>query len=298
MDGVNGGNRVNDKNQMFNHMQLGAIRVTTLADGFRHIAPIPDGWILNAGREEIDAELVRAGLTPGELVNSFNPVVLTGPSFCALSDTGNGPQPAGSTSGRLGESLAAAGIERGSIDTVVISHCHGDHVLGLLDAQGRSAFPGAQVLVPGVEWRFWMDDAERARAPAGRMAGLFDTNRRILSAVADQTRVYEWDEEILPGVTAVGTPGHSIGHTSFMVESEGQRLFVQSDMTHVPYLFIPHPGWRAAYDQDPAQAEATRRTMLDRLAREHIMVQGFHFPFPSRGFVEPDGDAFRYVPAP
>ena len=282
----------------FHPMTLGAIRVTTVADGFRRIAPLPAGWVLNAGMEEIDAELQKAGLPPGEVINSFNPVVLTGPSFCALFDTGNGPQPPGSTSGRLGGSLAAAGIARADIDTVVISHCHGDHVLGLLDEEGRPAFPGARILVPGVEWRFWMDDTERARAPAGRMAGLFDSNRRILGAVADQVQTYEWDDEILPGVTAVGTPGHSIGHTSFMVESQGERLFIQSDMTHVPFLFLPHPGWHAAYDQDPALAETTRRTMLGRLAREHIIVQGFHFPFPSRGYVERSGDGFRYVPAP
>jgi glyoxylase-like metal-dependent hydrolase (beta-lactamase superfamily II) len=282
----------------FHHVQFGAIGVTTLADGFRRIAPIPEGWILNAEPAEIDAELARAGLPPGEVINSFNPVVLTGPTFCALIDTGNGPQPPGSTSGRLPESLAAAGIARDAIDTIVISHCHGDHVLGLLDAGGGPAFPRARVLVPGVEWRFWMDDAERARAPAGRMAGLFENNRRILGAVEKQVRTYEWDEEILPGVTAVGTPGHSIGHTSFNVESEGARLFIQSDMTHVPFLFLPHPGWHAAYDQDPVAAEATRRAMLDRLARERIMVQGFHFPFPSRGHVERDGEGFRYVPAP
>ena len=123
-------------------------------------------------------------MPPGEVTNSFNPVVLTGPAFCALIDTGNGPQPPGSTCGWLRENLVAAGIAPDGIDTVVISHCHGDHVLGLLDPQGRPAFPGARVLVPGVEWRFWMDDAELARAPAGRMAGLFDSNRRILGAVA------------------------------------------------------------------------------------------------------------------
>ena len=281
----------------FQHLQLAAIRVTTLADGFRRIAPIPEGWILNAKPGEVDAELRRAGLPPGEVINSFNPVVLTGPSFCALIDTGNGPQPPGSTSGWLRGSLAAAAISPAGIGTVVISHCHGDHVLGLLDAEGRPAFPGARILVPGVEWRFWMDDAERVRAPTGRMAGLFDSNRRILGAVADQLRTYEWGEEILPGVTAVGTPGHSIGHTSFMVESDNDRLFIQSDMTHVPFLFMPNPGWHAAYDQDPKVAEATRRDMLARLARERVMVQGFHFPFPSRGYVERDGDGFRYVPA-
>jgi glyoxylase-like metal-dependent hydrolase (beta-lactamase superfamily II) len=281
----------------FQHRQVGAIRATTVVDGYRRIAPIPDRWILNAGPAEIDAALMQAGLPPNEIINSYNPLVLTGSGFCALFDTGNGPQPAGVTSGWLGESLKAADIAWGSIDTIVISHCHGDHVLGLLDAAGRSAFAQAKILVPGVEWRFWMDDAEQARAPEGRMAGLFKANRRILGAVADQITVYEWGDEILPGVTAVGTPGHSIGHTSFMVESEGERLFVQSDMTHVPYLFMPNPGWQAAYDQDPVAAEAVRREMLDRLARERILIQGFHFPFPSRGFVERQGDGFRFIPA-
>jgi hypothetical protein len=82
-----------------------------------------------------------------------------------------------------------------------------------------------------------------------------------------------------------------------MVESNGEKLFVQSDVTNLPALFVRHPGWRAGFDQDAAQAEATRRGTLSRLAAEKIMVQGFHFPFPCRGIYEADGDGFRLVPA-
>lgn len=272
---------------------VGDIRVVTVADGVRRF-PLPDGFITNAGPDAINGALRAAGLPQGEITTPFNPVVVETAGRRALIDTGNGSA-AGrgpdATNGLLLRSLAAAGIEPGSVDTLVISHFHGDHVNGIAD------FPGARVLVPKPEWDFWMDDAAMAAAPPGRMAQLFEANRKVFAACRDRVGFYEWGEAVLPGVTAEGTPGHSAGHTSFTVESGGERLFIQSDVTNQPALFVAHPGWHAAFDADPVQAEATRRRVLDRAAAGRVLVQGFHFPFPSRGFIEKQGDGYRLVPA-
>ena len=283
----------------FKHAALGDIQVTTVADGVRNF-PLPDGFILNATREEINAALRAASLPADEITIPFNPVIVTTESHRVLIDAGNGAQAAlapGATNGLLMASLAAASIDPDSIDIVIISHFHGDHVMGLVAPEGGPAFPRARIVVPAPEWNFWMDDSEMARAQMGRMAQLFQANRRIFQAVGQQVSQYEWGEEIIPGITAVGTPGHSIGHTSFVIASGSRRMFVQSDLTNHPALFMPNPGWHAAFDQDAIQAEATRRSTLDMLATEKMLVQGFHFPFPSRGFIEKRGAGYRLIPS-
>ena len=187
-------------------------------------------------------------------------------------------------------------MSNAAIDTVIISHYHGDHMNGLLKADNTPAFPNAEILVPANEHKYWMDDGEMSRAPKGRIEGLFKNARRVFSGdVAKRVRTYEWDKEVVPGVMAVGTPGHSPGHTSFVVSSGSSKVFVQSDLTHVPYLFVRNPGWHAFYDQDAVMAEATRRKMLDMLAAEKMMVQGFHFPFPAQAYIEKTATGYREV---
>jgi glyoxylase-like metal-dependent hydrolase (beta-lactamase superfamily II) len=279
----------------FSAIDLGGVTVTTLADGSRTL-PLTEGFILNAGTTEINLALAEAGLPPDQLTILFNPIVITTAEHRVLIDTGNGPQPSGSTAGHLMASLAAASIAPESIDLVVISHFHGDHVNGLLDAAGADAFPNATITVPRVEWDFWMSDAEMARATPGRMTQLFQANRKIFTGVTRTVTQYDWGTDIIAGVAAIGTPGHSIGHTSFMITGTAGKLFVQSDLTNNPALFVRHPGWHAGFDQDPVLAEATRRKTLSMLAAEKILVQGFHFPFPSRGTIAADGDGFRYIP--
>ncbi len=279
------------------HIDVGDVRVTTVADGFRQF-PLPEGLIVNASVDEINTALVAAGMPAGQITLHFNPVLITSGKQTALVDTGNGiaaSQAAGSTVGQLNASLAAAGITLESIDTVIISHFHGDHIAGLLTADGSSAFPHARILVPVPEFAYWMDDAKMAAA--GPLAQAFATTRKIFETVASQVSQYAWGDEIMPGVKAVGTPGHTPGHTSFMVESGGKRLFILSDVTNHPALFVTHPGWHARFDMDGNQAEATRRETLAMLAQGKILAQGFHFPFPSRAFIEKDGEGYRIVPS-
>jgi glyoxylase-like metal-dependent hydrolase (beta-lactamase superfamily II) len=109
---------------------------------------------------------------------------------------------------------------------------------------------------------------------------------------------YEWGKEAAPGLLAVETIGHTPGHTSFILSSGSDKVFIQSDVTNHPALFVVNPGWRAFFDQDPAQAETTRRKTYDMLVAEKMRVQGFHYPFPANGFVEKDGNGYRLVPAP
>src|SRR5262249_45773599 len=154
--------------------------------------------------------------------------------------------------------LKAAGIDRNAIDIALISHFHGDHINGLLTADNKPAFPNAEIMVPAAEWKYFMDDGEMSRAPAGRMQEVFKNLRRVFDALGRKVTPYEPGKEITAGITSVATPGHTPGHNSHVISSGSAKVFVQGDLTHVPYLFVRNPGWHAFYDQDPVMAEATR----------------------------------------
>jgi glyoxylase-like metal-dependent hydrolase (beta-lactamase superfamily II) len=279
--------------------RVGAIEVVVVADGER-TSPVAEGFVLNAPLEEVQRAYAAHGIRDGCGTTPFNPTLIRSGGTTVLVDTGMGAAVAaqpGATAGFLMRRLGALGIGPDDVDIVIVSHFHGDHVNGLLAPDGGPAFPGAEISVPAPEWSFWMDDDERSRATPGRMRDLFANNRRVFEPLAGRVRTHSWDDEVVAGVTAVGTPGHSIGHTSYLVSSEGESVFLIQDVSNHPALSLEHPGWHLAFDQDPVEAERTRRRTLDRLVQERMPVQGFHFPFPGHALVEPDGDAYRAVPA-
>jgi glyoxylase-like metal-dependent hydrolase (beta-lactamase superfamily II) len=278
--------------------QVGDIEVTVLTDGFRMV-PVDDKYLRNASAADLAAQLKAGGQPADKMKNTYSPIVLTTAGKRVLFDTGNGEAAVKQSNGERGTlniNLAAAGIDRNAIDVVVISHFHGDHVNGLLAADGKAAFPKAEIKVPEVEWKFWMDDGAMSRASPGRMTELFQNNRRVFDALGRKVTVYKWEDEVVPGVTAKGTPGHSIGHTSFVVASGDKRVFVQSDVCNNAYVFAPRPDWQGFFDQDGAQAAATRRRVYDMLAAERLPVQAFHFPFPALARIEKAGEGYRVTP--
>jgi glyoxylase-like metal-dependent hydrolase (beta-lactamase superfamily II) len=282
----------------FHRYNIGHIEVTVLSDGFRMV-PVDDKYLRNASTADLVSVLAAAGQPTDKMKNSYSPIVLTTGGKRVLIDTGNGEAAMAQSKGErgcLGESLAAAGINRAAIDVVVISHFHADHVNGLLTADNKPAFANAEILVPEVEWRFWMDDGEMSRASPGRMTELFANNRRVFDALGRKVTPYAWDTEVAPGVRAVGTPGHSIGHTSYIVSSGGKTLFVQQDICNNAYVFAPHPDWQGFFDQDPPKAAATRRLVYDMLVADKLPVQAYHFPFPALYRVEKAGDGYRVTP--
>jgi glyoxylase-like metal-dependent hydrolase (beta-lactamase superfamily II) len=278
--------------------KVGDIEIIAVADGQR-TAPVDPAFVTNVPIEEVKASLNADGMPKDQFTTIFTPTVIRTAGKTIVVDTGMGAAAAAqpnATFGFLMRNLASVGIGANDVDLVVISHFHGDHVNGLLAPDGGPAFPKAQVSVPEVEWKFWMDDAEMGRAPAGRMADLFKNNRRVFGPVKDRVITHAWDKELAPGVTAIGTPGHSIGHTSYMVESKGERVFLIQDVANHPFLSLHNPHWYPWFDQDLAQSEATRRKTFDWLAAEKIPVQAFHFPFPGRARIEKTAKAYRAVP--
>jgi glyoxylase-like metal-dependent hydrolase (beta-lactamase superfamily II) len=283
----------------FYRYKLGAMEITVLSDGVARV-PVTDAFIPNVKTEEVKAALAEAFMDRDVFIGPYNPIVINTGSRLVVVDMGTGEANYRATKGVAGQLLVnmeAAGIDPKAIDTVLISHYHGDHINGLLRADNSLAFPNAEVLVPALEHKYWMDDGEMSRSATQRIADNFKNVRRVMSGeVLKRLRTYEWDKEVLPGVTAVGTPGHTPGHTSHIVSSGPATVYVQADVTHAPFLFARHPGWHAFYDHEPIQAEATRRKVYDMLAAEKMTVQGFHYPFPSVAHVEKTATGYQEIP--
>src|ERR1700753_1868477 len=285
----------------FYRYKVGDIVVTVVSDG-KNVFPLTDAFITNAKKDDVAAALEKAFMPPGMMAIYFAPLVIQSGGKTVVIDTGTGALSKVNSKGNNGlfhDNLAAAGVDAKAVDMVVSSHFHPDHLNGLLTAEGEAAFPNAEVLVPATEWKFWMDDGEMSRAPAGRMQGLFKNNRNIFEAgLKKKVTPYEWGKEVAPGLLAVETVGHTPGHTSYVLSSGSDKVFIQSDVTNNPNPFATHPGWHAFFDQDGEVAEKTRRRVYDMLVADKLPVQAFHYPFPGLAHLEKEGDGYRVVPAP
>jgi glyoxylase-like metal-dependent hydrolase (beta-lactamase superfamily II) len=252
-------------------------------------------FVTNAPLEQVKALLASQGLPTDYVDIPFTPFVIVAGGRRILMDTGfadNGPP----STGKLVANMAAAGLKPDDIDTIILSHYHGDHINGIRNKAGQLVFPKAKIMVPAPEHAFWMDDARMESAPPA-MKGAFQNVRRVLATVpADQLVRFEPGAEVAPGITSVAAFGHTPGHTLFTVKSEGQSFAYVADLTNVPSLFARSPDWSVTFDMDKEMARATRRKIFDMVVKEKMMAGGFHFPFPAFGSIESAGNGYAFKP--
>jgi glyoxylase-like metal-dependent hydrolase (beta-lactamase superfamily II) len=288
------------QNAGFYRYKVGSIEVTVVTDG-ANTFKFGDNHLTNKTRDDLNKALEAAFYPKDLMTTPYNPIVVNTSGKLIVIDTGTGEaayERSKGVTGQVQTNLKAAGIDRNAVDMVIISHFHGDHINGLITADKKLAYPNAEVLVPAAEWKFFMDDGEMSRATGDRMKAVFAGARNVFDAIGRKVTPYEAGKEIAPGITAVATPGHTPGHTSHIIASGNDKIFVQGDVTHVPWVNARNPGWHVFYDQDAAMAEATRRKVYDMLVAERMRVQGFHYPFPSLAYVEKSGDGYREIMVP
>lgn len=273
--------------------RLGDFEIVVVSDGTRSYR-IEASFIRNATVDEINAALNAGGLTPGTMTVEFNALAVKVGAGWTLIDTGNGAHRF-ETTGRMPANLAAAGIGPEDVETILISHFHPDHINGLRTAAGAPAYPKAQVKVPAREWAFWMEN-DGGRSSERELRGHFENAERVLRGLEDQITSFEWDSEVVPGIRALASVGHTPGHTSFMISSGPERLFVLGDAINQPALYVTHPDWQSKADVEGETAVRTRWELLQWLAAERTLFVGFHFPFPSVGHIQESGNGYRYAP--
>ncbi len=283
----------------FYRYKVGSYECTSINDGARSF-PLPDTFVTNVKKDEALAAAEASYMPQGMVTVPFNPQLINTGSKLVLIDTGNGIanfEPTKGAVGRTLQNLAAAGADPKSIDIVLLSHLHPDHTNGIRAADGSMAFPNAEIMVPAVEWKFWMSDENAAKAESNTMMKNYFANvKKTFAGIESKVTQYEWGKEVAPGITSIATPGHTPGHTSFAVASGNSKVLIQSDVTNIPEFFLRNPDWHVVYDTDPDLAQATRHKFYDMAAAEKAMVVGFHFTFPSIGHVEKDGAKYRLVP--
>lgn len=281
----------------FYRTRVGDLMVTRINDG-QFARPKPtEGFVRNASAEDVAAALRDAYLPAEALTIPITFMAVEGGGHTVLIDTGTGGQLM-PTAAHGARNMTAAGIDRAAVTHVVVSHFHPDHIGGLTAADGKAAFPNAEILVPDAEWAFWMDDGAMSRAPEA-MQGTFRLVRgRFAAYPAERIRRYAPEAEVVPGIQAIAAPGHTPGHTVYAVASGGRQLMVLSDTSNHPALFVRNPGWHVVFDMDPVLAEGNRRRLFDRVAADRAPVVAYHFPFPGVGHIRTRERGFEYEPAP
>jgi glyoxylase-like metal-dependent hydrolase (beta-lactamase superfamily II) len=227
----------------------------------------PNGTEADYRREYADI-----GLSLDDADSSLNVLLAKIGAETVLVDSGEGR---GQNRGFLLESMRLAGIAPESVTLVVITHAHGDHVLGLLSDEQKPNFPNASYVISKPEMGSWQ----------ARIDERFEDQRPIANMMREKgLRLIEMDAQIVPGLSAVPIPGHTPGQIGVLVESEGEKLIALADMLHSPMQFA-HPEWSPMFDADTSRSGPVRRDTLRRAATENMLVLFYHLTFPGLGRV-------------
>jgi glyoxylase-like metal-dependent hydrolase (beta-lactamase superfamily II) len=272
---------------------VGAFEITALYDG----QILLDTKLLkNVTPKQIQvllARMFRTTPTPTAviafLVNTGDKLVLVDAGAAKLF---------GPSLGQVLTNLKAAGYDASQIDAVLLTHLHGDHAGGLLGPDGQIAFPNAQVHVAKQDADHWLSADVTAKAPEG-MKPFYKMAQDAVAPYVKAGRLvtFEGDAEILPGVRPVAQHGHTPGHTGYLFESKGQKLYVWGDIVHNAAVQFPQPKVTIEFDSDPAKALAARLKVFGWTAKDTLLVAGMHLPFPGLGHVRADGKgAYTWVP--
>lgn len=253
----------------FPSQRVGDFTITAISDGYLNASL---DFLSNIDPSEASRIQSDAGQTAPSAVH-INCYVVRGAGRTILIDGGAGGIK--QWGGRLGTNLSLAGVEPSEIDTILLTHAHPDHVGGLVDRGGRTAFPNAELVVHERELKFWRDDANLSRA-SERARGNFLIAREAFDAYRDKLRTFDDEREVLPGIRAMPLPGHTDGHTGYLLESHAQGLLVWGDIVHFPHIQISRPDVSIAFDQDASMAATTRSLLLDRVSSERLLIAGMH----------------------
>jgi glyoxylase-like metal-dependent hydrolase (beta-lactamase superfamily II) len=273
-------------------VMLGDFEVTALSDGT--VALPVDKLLTNTTPGQIDQALKR-NFVKAPLDTSVNGYLINTGSKLVLVDTGAAGL-FGPTLGNLLANLKAAGYQPEQVDEIYITHMHPDHVGGLV-AGGQPVFPNAIVRADQHDADFWLSKDKLDKAPA-EMKGYFQGAQASLNpyVAAGKFKPFDGDTELVPGIKAVEAPGHTPGHTTYLVESQGQTLALWGDLMHVAAIQFAQPSVTIQFDTDSKAAAVQRKRAYAEAAKHGYLVGSAHLSFPGLGHVRAEGKGYAWVP--
>jgi glyoxylase-like metal-dependent hydrolase (beta-lactamase superfamily II) len=283
---------LNTQAPYFYRFKLGDFEGTVVSDGTLPLGKPEDNFV-GLTKTEMEKQLTDNFLPPGNAVLEQNALVVNTGDRLVLFDTGMGDLKLfGPTAGKLLSSMKQAGIDPKGIDAVVMTHAHVDHCGGCMADDGSRHFPNAQYYITQADYDFWTTESN---VPAPFKV-FWETATKNLKPNREQMKFIKDGEEIIPGVQALLAPGHTVGHTIFMIDSGGKQLCFIGDLAHHPVLLLEKPLTEFKYDTDPKQSARSRVKMLSMLADKKIPLLAYHFPWPGIGHVAKQADGFRFYP--
>lgn len=282
----------------FHRLKIGDVEVTTLLDGA--MAGTNAGiqnFFPDSTPEQIAPLRARAFAIETGLHQPVGAYLLNTGRNLAMIDCGGHSSFIPTTGGTL-DALRAAGYRPEDVDTVLLTHIHPEHALGLSYDGTTRNFPNAEVVVTQVDHQFWTDPAMESRVPQGQR--FIEAGRRAIRPYGGRIRTVDMREglEVIPGVFMVPAPGHTPGHVSFRLTSQNQTMLIWGDIAHQMVIQMARPRWRVGVDVDSAMGVESRVRTLEMLATEGILMGGVHVPWPGFGRIIRDGEGFLYVPRP
>jgi glyoxylase-like metal-dependent hydrolase (beta-lactamase superfamily II) len=273
--------------------KLGGLEVSAISDGQ---VTLDQPWTVfgeNQDPERVKKLSRRFSLPEDKHTITFTPLVVNTGNELVLFDTGWGSGNPGR--GQMADSLAAAGYKLDEIDVVVLTHCHPDHMGGLMDGD-KPVFPNARYVVGETEYNYWTNPAQAS----GGTKDFYELTKAKLVPLAAKTTFVKDGGTVASGISAIATHGHTPGHMSYRLESEGKQAIVTGDVCNHVILSMQKPKWHVLFDMNKEASVATRMKLMDMAAADRIPLIGYHFPFPAIGFVsvsERGGRHYHWEPA-
>lgn len=278
------------------HLPCGDILLTALNDGTFGKGVDFFDYVTGTPKDQLVAmhHTAYRAVPPLIAVNAF---VLHMADRLVMIDSGCGLN-FGPELGLLAGNLATVGISPDDIDTILMTHLHPDHVGGLTDGAGRAIFPNAELVVHADEQTYWSDPRVLTSASDEQAKQWIQLTLATLAAYRGRTRLITTGE-VLPGITAVPEPGHTPGHTGWLITSGTETVLIWGDIVHLQGIQFMYPeAGMSSVDVDATQAIITRRRVMDMAAADHLRVAGMHLDFAGFGHVVREGDHFAFMPDP
>ncbi|MEP3329479.1 MBL fold metallo-hydrolase [Sedimentitalea sp.] len=277
------------------NLQIGAAaQIMTLSDGN---LSLPLEMVFGAmPQRELEELLTRYSADLTKYEPECNLALYRDGENTVLFDAGAGPDFM-ATSGKLVDSLDAIELSPDEVTHVVFTHAHPDHIWGVLDDFDDPLFSNASHHFDRKEWDFWWNPATVDSIGADRAAFAVGAKRRM-QVIEDKVKFFDDGQEILPGIAARASYGHTPGHMAFEIRNGSDAVMVVGDALGNPHVAFERPDWHSGTDQDPDTAAIARKSLLDHVSHEQMKIVGFHLPNGGIGRVEKTGSAYRFIGEP